>query len=497
VALEVQLLLLVPLAFIGLMTLARRRWRATGVVFALGAVVSFVVARSAADADGNGGIAYFGTHTRAGELLVGVALAYAVLSPAFRRIIESELGQKVVRYGAPVALVLLAVLWSRTSLGDPRLFGGITALNSVLTAWVVLAATTPGPTSTFLGAWPLRTLGRFSFAAYLVHWPIYLTIDTERLDIDENLLFVVRVAATLAVAAAATLAVEKPFRERLRMPRLHLAGLLGGTTAVLVALVLVLPVQPPPNVSLTIDDGSGPGDLDAVAPTSGDGAATIALVGDSMAASMVPGIESWNGDNADSQLRVHTHVTEDCPVSSRGPVHLAGRTIGEQPACTGWEPRLPRLLDRAEADAIVVVAGVDELGERQIDREWRSLGDPLYDGWLAGELEAMADLLAEPGVPVLWATVPHTRMPGPDGDWTRLPDNDPSRADRLNELIHDTVDGRDGFQVIDLVAAMQELPRGGEFSPNAREEGRTLTAGGAGTLANWLVPQVLEATGAE
>jgi peptidoglycan/LPS O-acetylase OafA/YrhL len=497
VALELQLLVIVPLLFVVLMTLTRRHWRATGVVFAGAALASFAVAHLTAERDGNGGIAFFGTHTRAGEMLVGVALAYAVLSPAFRRIIETDVGQKAVRFGGPAALVVLAWLWHATSLGDPNLLGGITALNSVLTAWVVLAATTSGPTSTFLGAWPLRTLGRFSFAAYLVHWPIYLTLDSDRIGLDSNILFVVRVAATLAVAVAATYLVEQPFRERLRMPRLNLAGLLGASTVVLVAAVLVLPVQPPPNVSLTIDDGNGPGDLDAVAPSGGSEVGTIALVGDSLAASLTPGFQTWDTENTDQQFRVHTHVTENCPTSARGPAHLAGETIGDQTACVGWEPRLPRLLDRADPDAIVVVAGIDDLGDREIDREWRHLGDPLFDDWLAGQLEALADRLAEPGVPVLWATVPHVRMPGADGDWTRVADNDPRRVDRLNELIRRTVSGRDGFQIVDLQAGMQELPRGGEFSTDDRQDGKTLTAAGADRMAAWLAPRLLEALGAE
>ena len=304
-------------------------------------------------------------------------------------------------------------------------------------------------------------------------------------------------AATLAVAVGATYVVEQPFRERLRMPRLKLAGLLGASTVVLVAAVLVLPVQPPLNVSLTIDDGNGPGDLDAVAPSGGSEVGTIALVGDSLAASLTPGFETWDTEHTDQQIRVDTHVTEDCPTSARGPAHLAGETIGEQAACVGWEPRLPRLLDRSDPDAIVVVAGIDDLGDREIDREWRHLGDPLFDEWLAGQLEALADRLAEPGVPVLWATVPHVRMPGADGDWTRVPDNDPGRVERLNELIRSTVAGRDGFEVVDLQAGMQELPRGGEFSTDDRQDGKTLTEAGADRMAAWLAPRVLEALGAE
>jgi hypothetical protein len=450
------------------------------------------VARGTAARDGNGGLAFYGTHTRAGELLVGVVLAYAVLSPAFRRVIETETGVKAVRYGGPAALVGLAWLWHATTLGDPKLFGGITALNALLTGWVILSVTTPGPATTALSSWPLRTLGRLSFAAYLIHWPIYLLIAPPRLDLDSHLLFVLRLAATLAGAAVLLFVIERPFRERLRMPRARLAAVLGSTTAVLAAAVIVLPVQPPPNVSLTIDDGSGPGDLDVVVP-SGDEQASIALVGDSLAGALPPGIETWNAEHTDRQFRVHTHITDDCPMSAPGPVRLGGATIGEQTACVGWEPRLPELLDAADADAVVVVGGLGELGDRQIDRDWRHIGDPLYDAWLVDELDGLADTLASADVPVLWATYPHVRVPGDDGDWTSVPENDPQRVDRLNELIQRTVAGRDGFQVIDLVAAAQEFPRGGEFSADYRQDGVTLTQTGSDRVGAWLAGRVEEA----
>jgi hypothetical protein len=251
-------------------------------------------------------------------------------------------------------------------------------------------------------------------------------------------------------------------------------------------------VQPPPNVSLTIDDGSGPGDLDVVVP-SGDEQASIALVGDSLAGALPPGIETWNAEHTDRQFRVHTHITEDCPMSAPGPVRLGGATIGEQTACVGWEPRLPELLDAADADAVVVVGGLGELGDRQIDRDWRHIGDPLYDAWLVDELDGLADTLASADVPVLWATYPHVRVPGDDDDWTSVPENDPERVDRLNELIQRTVAGRDGFQVIDLVAAAQEFPRGGEFSADYRQDGVTLTQTGSDRVSAWLAGRVEEA----
>jgi peptidoglycan/LPS O-acetylase OafA/YrhL len=484
-----QLVVVISLLFVGLMKFAGRHWRLGGAAFGLVAVLSFLLARATAEVDGNGGLAYYGTHTRAGEVLVGVALAYAVLNPAMRRLLGTEVGDAAVRYGAVAALAGLAVLWSRTSLGDPKLFGGITALNAVLTAVVILAVTAPGPAATFLGTWPLRTLGRISYTAYLVHWPIYLLIDEPRLDLPGPALFGLRAAATLAVALALHVALEQPFRTRLRMPRPRLAGALVGATAVVLVAAVLVPLKPPVGVSLAIDDGQGPGDLDVVVPT-GTEVASIALVGDALASSIAPGFAVWNEEHEDDQVRLDTHVTDDCPPGAPGPVRLAGETIGEQTACTGWEPRLPELLDATSADVVVVVTGLGELGDREIDGAWRHLGDPLYDSWLATQLGELADELADAGAPVLWAAIPHVRLPGADGDWTRYPENDPRRVDRYNELVRAAAEGHD-LDVVDMTAWAQELPRGGEFSADYRQDGATFTEAGARVAAGWIAREVL------
>ena len=484
-----QLVVVMPLLFVGLMKVAGRHWRLGGAVFGLVAVLSFVLAKATAEVDGNGGLAYYGTHTRAGEVLVGVALAYCVLSPAMRRVLGSELGVAAARYGAVGALAALAVLWSRTSLGDPNLFAGITALNAVLTALVILAVTAPGPAATFLGTWPLRMLGRISYTAYLAHWPIYLLIDEPRLDLPGPALFGLRVAATLAVATALHVALEQPFRTKLRMPRRRLAGALMGATAVVLVVAVIVPLKPPVGVSLAIDDGEGPGDLDVVVPTASE-VASVALVGDALASSIVPGFAVWNDEHADDQMRLDTHVTDDCPPGAPGPVRLAGETIGEQTGCTGWEPRLPELLDATSADVVVVVTGLGELGDREIDGAWRHLGDPLYDSWLATQLDELAGELADAGVPVLWATIPHVRLPGANGDWTRWEENDPQRVDRYNELVRAAADGHD-LEVVDMTAWAQELPRGGEFSTDYRQDGATFTETGARVAADWIAREVL------
>ncbi|HEX5947471.1 MAG TPA: acyltransferase family protein [Acidimicrobiales bacterium] len=494
-SLLVQLTVVLPLLFVGLMKLVGKRWRAAGLLFALLAAASFGLAALTAGQSSNDGMAYFGTHTRAGELLVGVVLAYAVLSPGIRRRMESPVGILAVRYGAPAALVALAVLWHSTALYSTNLFGGITAANALLTAWVIFALTVPGPLTTALGSAPLRIAGRLSYAAYLLHWPIFMLLDEDRLGVDGPVLFLARLVATFAAAAAVTYGLERPFRTRMRLPRRQLAIALVVCTGLVAAAALVLPEQPPAGVTLAIGDGNGAGALDAVVPA-GDEAASVAVVGGSMAESMLPGFEAWNAESSD-QVRVHTHIAAGCLLSGPGPVRLAGETIAEGTDCAGFEPRLPRLLDEAGADVVLVVPSAADVGAREIDREWRHLGDPVFDDWMYQSLSDLADVLDDAGVPVVWATSPHVRLaPGGDleGDWTSVPDNDPARVDRLNQLIRDVASGRENNHVIDLGAWAQRLSRG-EFAPNHRAEGSDLSESGAVGAVAWMVPELFEVLG--
>jgi peptidoglycan/LPS O-acetylase OafA/YrhL len=493
-----QLTLVLPVLFVGLMKVTGRRWRIAGASVALAAAGSFAAAWFAAESSGNDGMAYYGTQTRAGELLVGGVLAFVVLSSRTRRAIATPGGVKAVRFGAPLALVALAVLWSVTSLYSRNLFGGVTAINAVLTAWLVFAVTLPGPAATVLGSPPLRVLGRISYAAFLVHWPLYLLLDSERTGLEGIALFGVRLAATLALGAALTYGIERPFRRSIRVPWPRLGLALGVCAALVAAATLVLPEQPPRGVSLSIDDGSGAGDLDVVVPT-GTSAASVALVGGSLAGDLTPGFGAWNGEHPDDQVTVHTHISPECPLSGPGPVRVAGTVMGDDLACVGFGPRLPELLKAADPDAIVVVPGVGDLGEREIDRAWVHLGDPVYDAWLVDRLDSLADSVARAGVPVLWATSPHVRLApgqGQDGYWSDIPDNDPARVDRFNEIIRHVVAGREDFTVVDLQAWAQRLPQG-EFGVTNRSEGVGLTELGATRAAAWLTPEVFEALGIE
>lgn len=497
VAIVAQLTVLLPLAFSGIMAIASRRSRIAGGLFALAAAGSFALAWIMSGNPNARDVVTYGTHTRAGEVLVGVVLGYVVLTPNFRKIVSRPPVLKLIRIGSILAVAGLVALWMFTSPSSDFVFRGATLLNALLTCWVLLAVTMPSLANTTLSTWPLRKLGEISFAAYLLHWPLFLLLDEDRIGLEGIALFGVRVAVTLAAAIALSWTIEATFRWRLQLPRVQLIAGLGLVVAVLAVGVAVLPVNPPANISLTVNDGNGPGELDVVTPAGGAaGVADVLLIGDGAAASLVPGFTSWNEANPDSQVTLHTHITDDCPLGGPGPLRRFGEEVETELDCEAWRFRLPEMLEATDYDAIIMLMGSADLGERQVNREWVHLGDPAYDLWMADQLAGVASTLETADAPVVWLTEPHMRLvpEESDGDWAAFDDNDPERVNRLNALVADGLANRQDFQVLDLDAWLHSQT-GGEFNPQTRSaEG--LTELGAMAAVSWLTPEVLSAAGA-
>ncbi len=137
---------------------------------------------------------YYGTDTRAAELLVGAALAAAVrgrtLGPATRRSLATL---------APLALGALIYLYAFATLGSPWLArGGFVGV--ALLAAVVIEAARDGRSvvARVLGVSPLRSLGVVSYGIYLYHWPLFLWLR----EAGWSPVPVLVVGGTLAVLAA-------------------------------------------------------------------------------------------------------------------------------------------------------------------------------------------------------------------------------------------------------------------------------------------------------
>ncbi len=501
-AIEEQFYLLFPLAFAGLMVaVGARRRRATAVV-ALAAVASFALAWWSAGRYGNDGLTYYGTHTRAGELLVGVALAFVLSSARGRRPLAAPAGRWLLTAAGLAALAGLAWLWHETAIGDPRLFRGVTALNAGLTALVIVAVLA-GPLDRLLGVAPLRGVGKISYAAYLFHWPLFLLIAAPRVHRPRHELFAVRVTVTLALATASYFLIEAPFRFRLRMPRLGLAAVLATGATLVVALAVVVPAGQPAFADLgrvqvaAATGGFRPARdvtmVGAVRPAGGRPVATVFLAGDSVAYSMMPGFLWWNDHEPGRQIQIDSHIAFGCPLGGQDLVQdVTEHWVMDD--CRAWRPDLPGALATSKPDAIVMVMGLEDLNGHKVGGQWRTFGDRGYERWLRHRIAELATMLTRPGVPVLWLTFPHVRShdpADPTRPWQDLPINDPAKVDRLNALIRQVAAHHPGITVVDLAGWLQTWP-GQSFRPDDRD-GVHFSFAAADRVDTWLIPQVLAA----
>lgn len=202
---------------------------------------------------------YYGTDTRAFDLLAGAALALAVAA----RPEPGRPARRLLHVAGPVAALVLLALWATAGAGQrpPRLMfeGGF--LLAAVAAVVVLAdarLAEPGPLGRVLRLAPLRLLGRISYGVYLWHWPVIVEVTPARTGLTGAGLDLVQVAVTLALAGTSYVLVEQPLR-RARLVRWPLAARLALVpTAMAVTAGLVAVSTLPPAVAQAAAGDPGP-----------------------------------------------------------------------------------------------------------------------------------------------------------------------------------------------------------------------------------------------
>ena len=501
-AIEEQFYLAFPFLLLAALFLTRRRLGMAGFLLFAAAAGSFALAWVNASENGNTGITYYATYTRAGEILGGVALALVVATAPVRRVLASRPGVVTTALLGMAGVAGWLWLWHSIALNDQRSFHGGTILNTLFTGLVILACISrrPGPAGGFLALAPVRQFGKLSYGVYLYHWPLFLLITAELTGLSSWPLFGVRVAATLALAVVSYHYLESPIRFRMKMPRPRLALGMGLAVAGVAVLTLVVPVHTPETVDLVAAQSAqedGASALDLVGPERSVPAnARILLVGDSVIWSTLGGYEDWNATHAD-QVQIDAYFAVACTVSEAGLMKSLDQLEEPMDTCVRFRQDLPAALAQADYDAIVVMMGHKDMSERQVAGRWRHLGDPVFDEWLRPQVGQLADMLSAEGAPVLWMKVPELRIArqnDPTSRWDMYDDNDPARVERFNEILAEQVADKPLIHLVDLPAWLRTLP-GGETDPEIRPDGVHFSRTGAGQLTNWLVPQVLEAAG--
>jgi peptidoglycan/LPS O-acetylase OafA/YrhL len=200
---------------------------------------------------------YYGTDTRAFELLAGAMLAFAW--PLGRLRSEPARSARTV-LDATALLALAAVLVALTSWHDydRALYqggmGGLALVTVVLIAAIVHPVCRVGRG---FGAAPLRWIGQRSYGIYLYHWPI-MVLSRPGTDIAASRWIVVpaQIALTVVVAAVSYRYLERPVRtgelpRRLKArwvlrPRGQRRALGGAAAVTLIGALVLVAARPTP-----------------------------------------------------------------------------------------------------------------------------------------------------------------------------------------------------------------------------------------------------------
>lgn len=464
--------------------------------------------------------AYYGTDARAHSLLVGALVA--VLT--HRRWAARAVSGPVTQVLGVAGLVALVAAWAAVHDTTAGYYGpGSLAVAVSAAAVVVAAAQRRGPLPRILGWAPLRAVGRVSYGLYLWHWPVIVWLNPARTGLDGPVLDLLRVAVTGVVTVASYRLVEVPVRYRpVPLRRLALAAPAAVVLTVGVTLVATRGAVPPPfeltsafEVPSTV--AAPPGGWFATRPPAGEPppstapvadrrgdpdvgrtaaslrrapvTGTVALVGDSVAKTLEPGVAAVLSERGIPFVSV---AFPGCGVAAGLPTDADGRPFPWGRACADAAPGTRRTLVETHDPGLIIWYSTWETLDRLIDGRHVRFGTPEHDAALLADMEAaLADYTASGAVVVLVVPASH----GPDAP-TPISD----RLGHLGDLFR-TLAAAHPEAVAGIVDANRWVCPAGPPCPTtlggftARTDGAHFTPEAARWIADRLVPEVLTVAG--
>ena len=500
-AIEEQFYLVWPLLMAGAAALARRgRVAAVPVmmlVITLASLAATILSRSDPE------LVYLSTASRMGELTIGALMAWRWRAKRFRRarvqhrpwLTAAAIGSAGVIAAITVAMDSDAPIWG---------YGGFLAV-SFGSAAIISASLRPGPVSALLSWAPLPWLGRRSYAAYLVHWPVLVALP---IGWPLPLRAAVTVFATLALSVVAHRVIERPVQLTTHVRPIALGGALLVSVMVITAFVAApdrdatvqgrlaadldqvadpdTPVTPvpttcPPPPPTTTSTTAPPGELfdpetveklgDPYEPTCGP-TLRVLVIGDSTGRGAANALRR----SGIPQLEIWDRTVLGCSLG------YSGRSKG----CPDWHTEWTNSINTVRPDVVLAYMGVSqELKDLPVTK-FESDAAAVERVQVIGEA---TDLLASTGAKVLW-TLPAPPVL-PTGAFycqgrQRNSPCDPKWAGLWGDSIRFAAKAR-GLPVIDVAGWMAER------APNAEQErpdGLHLTGAALEEHAIWLAQQL-------
>ena len=508
-AIEEQYYVVFPLLVAGVFAISRGRRGVLAIVLAGLAAASIAWTYYLYQRSGDTTRVYYGTDTRAAELLIGALAAVAwqrwlarPLTGRGGRVVEG-----VLQLAGAAALITIVVYWTQVPVASPGLYQGGLALHALAVVFVLFAAARPGPLRRVTAFEPLRRLGLISYGVYLFHWPIFLWLNTARTGVDGWQLFGLRCAVTLAVSVASYLVIERPIRvgELLR-GRVGLAAAPAAVVLLLGGVAMVPSSAPTTLQSVSFGSEVDPfADLDLDLDRRAEQARTdealdtvevprVAVFGDSTSIGPFYGllhVDTTSGE----VIVVPGRAVLGCGLARTPLMRSMGREYPLTSTCADWPDEWAEVLDEHDPNIAVVLFGPWDVSDKmlEIGGEWTSVGDPGYDEFSASEIAAALELLTERVDLVVWLTSPPidqsmNQLGGPPD-----PASDPERIIRWNELVAEQVALYPDTEatMVDLRSWFEALPDG-PFDPTLRPDGVHIADEQAHRVGGWLADQLLE-----
>lgn len=508
-AIEEQFYLFAPFFIIACMRWLSRKWLA--ILSIGGAVVSAIWMSIVFDPSNPQTIsrAYYGTDTRAFALLLGIAMA----------VICSYWGQPRTQWGhwftqllGLVSTIAFVILMFTISEKTAWMFeyGGffLVAVLSVFMTRAVSAKT--GWLHWIYQNRFLMWAGRLGFGLYLYHWLVYIAIDSNKDPSEPGLNsardLVLGFGLTFLLAWLSYKYIEKPFLKGKWPGWKFVAGMGGGIIIALSLLLFANTVRAPKASSTALVGGVNPadttvsfGDRKQCLPVPGTDPVRILVVGDSVMAQMGEAMKDWCAAHP-GQILVFNEAHLGCG-TTRGGEKRYEEGPGEMGAvCATWaDPIDPTKLgsgivswvsavEAYRPDVVLAYASAWDSIDRKVPQlgdEWLKPGDPAYDAFLASEYGEALDILSAHDTPVAWLVSPRLNRTSPY--------NAPERIDRMNAVVLPLVKELPNATIIDYQAWLG--PLGGTKDATTRDDGVHIRASELQNVMNWLVPQVIAASG--
>ena len=525
-SIEEQFYLVFPLVLIGAVTLfgaasgaARKRFGASarvGVRTPFTIVIAVLLGLSLLSTalhSGEVDRVYYGTDTRAAELLLGCLLAVLLAGGGRVAEVGSSTGRTIARVLGPLALVASVACWWLIDQSDSILASGGFVIYALVSAALVAGATVPGPLSRALSLRPLRWIGAISFGLYVYHWPVFLLLDSERTGLPLYPLLALRVAVTVVIAVASARWLERPIRSGRRPAWLpvRLRIVTPAVVAGILALALIAhQAAPAPTIDFeaaqsqfedelgSLDLASSAADPAAQAPVTLPKppmgpvpAPWITVFGDQSAKTMANLLALRQADRGDSVFSDGVY-DKGCSLLRGSPVRDANGTHGNVDVCERRAETWPQVRSSTGADVSIVSFGSPDLFEHDVDGSgtWRAVGDPVFDARVAAELDDVITSLTTPDSTILLANIPTDwGILGADRPWTLGAATYQQRAQAMNALIAAAVARHPGVTLLDADGYFASI--GG--SVVLRPDGATATRAGMAAYGDWVAAQSIEA----